>query len=174
MFRDIIAYRKQLIGGLMSDALGNPSETSPTQNLADALIDLLRLSRTFADAEMTHLNQAQYALLSRLYERKESTLTGICQDLGYDLSVLSRQAGTLIEQGLVVRTKDPHDRRAWKISLTDLGRSRFACARQRRTELLNEALAPYSDNDREIAAQILTGLNNVLIRTLRHKGVSLG
>jgi len=158
----------------MSDATGIPSETSPTQNLTDALMDLLRLSRTFADAEMIQFNQAQYALLSRLYERKESTLTGICQDLGYDLSVLSRQAGILIEQGLVVRAKDPHDGRAWKISLTDLGRSRFTCARQRRTELLNEALAPYCDTDREIAAQILTGLNNVLKRTLRHKGIRLG
>ena len=155
----------------MTEEEGNPDENSPTQNLTDALMDLLRLSRSFADAETIQLNQAQYALLSRLYERKESTLTGICQDLGYDLSVLSRQAGILIGQGLVVRTKDPHDKRAWKISLTDLGRSQFACARKRRTELLNEALAPYSDDDREIAAQILTGLNTVLARTLRRKGV---
>jgi len=155
----------------MTEEAGNPSENSPTQKLTDALMDLVRLSRSFADAESIQLNQAQYALLSRLYERKESTLTGICQDLGYDLSVLSRQAGILIGQGLVARTKDPHDKRAWKISLTDLGRSRFACARQRRTDLLNEALAPYSDEDREIAAEILTGLNTVLTRTLRRKGV---
>jgi len=158
----------------MPEATGTTSENSPTQNLTDALMDLLRLSRSFADAEMVQFNQAQYALCSRLYERKESTLTVICQDLGYDLSVLSRQAGALIEQGLVVRAKDPNDRRAWRISLTDLGRSQFARARRRRTELLNEALAPYSDDDREVAAQILTGLNNVLKRTLRHKGIRLG
>jgi len=158
----------------MVTASGNDCESSPTQDLTDALMDLLRLSRSFADAETVQLTQAQYALLSRLYDRKESTLTGICQDLGYDLSVLSRQAGTLIEQGLVVRARDPHDGRAWKISLTDLGRDKYLCARRRRTELLNEALAPYCDEDREIAARIIAGLNTVLIRTLHRKGIRLG
>jgi len=157
----------------MSEEMGVTGENSPTQDLADALMDLLRLSRSFADSDMVQLNHAQYALLSRLNERKESTLTTICQDLGCDLSVLSRQAGILIDQGLVVRTKDPHDGRAWRISMTDLGRDRFAHARRRRTELLNEALAPYSDDDREIAAHILAGLNTVLVRTLRRKGVPL-
>ena len=146
----------------------------PTQDLTDALMDLIRLSRSFVDNEAIRLNPVQYALLARLNEREASTLTAISEDLGYDLSVLSRQVGSLTDQGLVVRVKDPHDGRAWKISLTDLGREQYACARGRRTALLGAALAPYSDPDRQIAAQILTSLNHVLSETLRRKGIPLG
>jgi len=149
-------------------------EFSPTQDLTDALMNLIRLSRSFADSEMIRLNHVQYSLLACLNKREESTLTTICEDLGYDLSVLSRQVGNLADQGLVVRAKDPHDGRAWRISLTDLGRQRFTHARDKRTALLTTALAPYCDSDRETAARILTALNNVLSETLHRKGIPLG
>jgi len=144
-----------------------------TQDLSDALMDLFRLSRSFADYEMIRLSHVQYAILHRLYDKEDSTLTALCEDLRYDLSVVSRQASWLTEQGLVCRTKDPHDGRAWKLSLTDQGRERFASARSARTTLLNRALAPFSAEERDTTAQVLASLNRALAETLRRKGISV-
>lgn len=163
----------QAMGETIQPVGDSGPHSSASQDFADALMDLLRLSRSFADSEMTRLSHVQYGILHRLFSKQESTLTAICEDLGYDLSVVSRQAAWLTEHGLVVRTKDPHDGRAWKISLTDLGRERFALARSARTALLTQALAPYSAAECETTAQVLASLNRVLAETLKRKGISV-
>ena len=152
-----------------------PSTTrTATQQLTDALMEFINLSRSFMTNETLRLNHAQYAILSRLEDCPDVTLTAMADSLGYDLSVLSRQAAALTEQGLVVRTKDPRDGRAWMISLTDVGRERLTHARSKRLGMVLQALAPYSDQERAIAARILASFNTGLSETLKRKGVPLG
>ena len=136
-----------------------------TQDLTEAVMDLLRLSRCIADSEA--LNQVQYAILAYLGQRTESTLTTMSQALPYDLSVLSRHAAALADQSLVVRATDPNDARVRQISLTQAGRAQLGNARAQRTAMLEEALEPHTDTELETAARVLGSLNAVLSDALR-------
>jgi len=145
----------------------------PTRGLMDAVMELTRLSRSFADSEIFQLNRVQYALLSHISRREGTTLTAIAEELGYDLSVLSRQTAALIDQGLVVRTRDPRDARAWQVSLTELGHTRLEHAQATRMALVDRALAPYSDQDRDTTTQVLRSLNAALGEVLTRRGIAL-
>ncbi|GIF76780.1 MarR family winged helix-turn-helix transcriptional regulator [Asanoa siamensis] len=48
--------------------------------------------------------------------------------VGVDKSTLVRIIDQLEEQRLAVRTRDPHDRRAFQVTITDHGRQRLAAA----------------------------------------------
>jgi len=137
-------------------------------------MEFARLSRSFADSETFRVNQVQYAILSYLSGRDDIRLTAMSEKMGYDLSVLSRQASALAEQGLVTRTKDPHDGRAWILTLTDQGLTCLVHARAKRLDVLQTSLAAYSDQERDSAARILISLNQVLKDTLKRKGIPLG
>ena len=141
--------------------------------LMDAVMELVQLSRSFADSEIFQLNRAQYAVLSHISNREGATLTAIADELKCDLSVLSRQTAALIEQGLAVRSKDPHDARAWQVSLTDLGHERLEQAQATRVGLVEQALAACSDQECAIATRVITSYNAVMSTLLKRKGIPL-
>ncbi|MHB1009355.1 MAG: MarR family winged helix-turn-helix transcriptional regulator [Propionibacteriaceae bacterium] len=68
--------------------------------------------------------------------------TELAELLYVDLSVVSRQIASLSDRGLVVKTRDADDRRAFRVEITEAGRSLVsdvACIRQRFLEgLLDE------------------------------------
>lgn len=157
--------------GIVSDLAG---KRSATQELTDALMELVRLSRTFAESQTIRLSHVQFAMLSLLSRGTDLTITALADELGYDLSVLSRQAATLTDQGLVTRTRDPLDKRSWRLSLTEHGHERIMSARSTRMEMFHSALAAYSDQERKTAAAVVTSVNSILSETLKRKGVALG
>ncbi|MDR0284647.1 MAG: MarR family transcriptional regulator [Propionibacteriaceae bacterium] len=132
--------------------------TTPTRRLTDALLGFLRVARSFADSDPARLSWVQFDILARLGQQADTTLTALAESLGYDLSVLSRQAALLVDRGLVVRVRDAHDGRAWRFSATAAGRARFEQSRERRTAWLATALAPFSDAERETAANVLVAI----------------
>ncbi|MBI4901862.1 MAG: MarR family transcriptional regulator [Actinobacteria bacterium] len=68
--------------------------------------------------------------------------TELAELLHVDLSVVSRQLASLAERDLVVKTRDAEDRRAYRVEITEAGRSLVAdvtCIRKRYLEgLLSE------------------------------------
>ena len=146
-------------------------DLTATQEFTDALSDLIRVARLFNDPDGQRLNVGQYTLLTRVNRCGETTLTAVADELGYDLSVMSRQAAALVEQGLLVRTRDPRDGRAWRISVTDEGRERLRQARATRVGVLERSLAPYSDDERAGAARILAAVSAAIGDFLRKPGL---
>jgi DNA-binding MarR family transcriptional regulator len=76
---------------------------------------------------------------------------------------MSRVLAALDEQGLVIRTPDPHDARGVRIVLSDEGAARLAEVRSHRTALVARRLARLSDGERQRIADALPALEALLV-----------
>lgn len=76
---------------------------------------------------------------------------------------MSRVLAALDEQGLVIRTPDPHDARGVRIVLSDEGAARLAEVRSHRTALVARRLARLSDDERQRIAAALPALEALLV-----------
>src|ERR1700754_574691 len=76
---------------------------------------------------------------------------------------MSRVLAALDEQGLVIRTADPHDARGVLISLSDGGAARLAEVRSHRTALVARRLARLDEDQRRTLAAALPALEALLV-----------
>lgn len=79
---------------------------------------MIGLERTFADEEVSYLQWA--ALVSVLYGRG-STCKALALDIAHDRGATTRLLDVLEERRLVVRERDPDDRRIVNLALTEEG-----------------------------------------------------
>ncbi|MEV6172589.1 MarR family transcriptional regulator [Streptomyces sp. NPDC051954] len=93
-------------------------------------------------------------------------LSDIAALLLVDRARATRVVDQLVEDGLVVRVRDEVDQRIRRVALTDAGRRHLAMASARRSHLLGEALADWSDEDLRTLAACLTRLNDSVARHL--------
>ncbi len=76
---------------------------------------------------------------------------------------MSRVLAALDEQGLVVRTPDPHDARGVQVVLSDEGAARLAEVRSHRTALVARRLARLDDAERRSISAALPALEALLV-----------
>ena len=76
---------------------------------------------------------------------------------------MSRVLAALDEQGLVVRTPDPHDARGVQIVLSEEGAARLAEVRSHRTALVARRLARLNDEERQRIIAALPALEALLV-----------
>lgn len=90
-------------------------------------------------------------------------LSDLAQRMHLDASTVSRHARHLEERGLVSRTADPGDGRAFRVEITELGGKALAAAFEQRKELIGEVLASWPARDRQtlqrLAARFADDLN---------------
>jgi DNA-binding MarR family transcriptional regulator len=91
--------------------------------LAEAVADLAHhVLHLFADAGRSHrLSQQQVELICAVIVKGTIGMTELGSVLHVEKSSLSNLVDRLEQRGLVSRTRDPHDRRATRVSLTDEG-----------------------------------------------------
>ena len=138
----------------------------PTQELELQLAMMARrLSkpvRLHGPSGFTVLDRPAYQALWRICDDgpvRPTTLAGL---LEVDLSVVSRQVRSLEDAGFVQRETDPQDARAALISATDAGRTAFERTKQQRTEVLDEVLAEWPEDEREVFVRLLSRFNGQL------------
>ena len=102
------------------------------------------------------LDRPAYQALLRIVEEGPLRLTALAKLVGVDLSVVSRQVKSLEDVGFVRRAPDPVDARASLVSATAGGESALAVARVKRTEVLDEVLSSWPDEDRAALVRLLT------------------
>lgn len=93
------------------------------------------------------LDRAAVAILRRLAETapmRPGVLAGL---LAVEASHVTRQVQQLERAGHVIRTADPHDRRAQRVGLTDAGRAAVDRIREAARVGMRLALADWSDED---------------------------
>jgi DNA-binding MarR family transcriptional regulator len=76
---------------------------------------------------------------------------------------MSRVLAALDDQGLVIRTPDPHDARGVRIVLSDEGAVRLAEVRSHRTALVARRLARLDDGERKRIVAALPALEALLV-----------
>jgi len=107
---------------------------------ADALPDGASISRT------------GYWLMVLVSEQAPLRLSDLAGTVELDLSTISRQIRDLVASGLVTRTPDPADGRAALLSLTDQGVAVLEAVSEFRRRVLAEAVAGWTDEDRNLLA----------------------
>ncbi len=83
------------------------------------------MSRAFSEALAgAHGSVPTWLILSRLMGEKWRAQLDLARAIGIEGPTLTHHLDALEESGLVVRTRDPGDRRAVRVELTDAGREK--------------------------------------------------
>jgi MarR family transcriptional regulator, lower aerobic nicotinate degradation pathway regulator len=135
----------------------------PLELLSSSIFLLKRVGfaakdRSHAAFEGSGLSAFHYAVLALLEESPRETQAQIADALGYDRSLIVRLLDELEERGLVLRKRDPDDRRRHVVKLTPAGRSMLVELRAIVQRLEDEFLAPLSAGEHETLHALLTKL----------------
>ena len=128
--------------------------TLPTELTASSLFLLKRLGfiakdRSFDAYEVTGLHPYHHAILLTLDESPRETQGAIADALGYDRGQLVGLLDELESRGLVLRRRDPNDRRRHVVELTPEGKTELERLRKLARRLEEEFLAPLDEHERQ-------------------------
>ena len=107
------------------------------------------------------LSMSQFGALFRVM-RGDSGVSDMAGELGITNAAASQMLERLVQQGLITRTEDPHDRRAKQIVLTEKGREMLQgalSARQGWLDILAKTLSPAEKE------QVAASLNLLIEKT---------
>jgi len=126
------------------------------QDLGRALVALRVSPQSFGiDARV---DRAAYLILARLADAGTARMSDLAALLSLDLSTVSRQIRALEELGLLGRTANPDDRRAYFLEPTDAGRALVAKVKEKFSAVVDLALVDWSDRDRRTLTSLLSRL----------------
>jgi DNA-binding MarR family transcriptional regulator len=108
--------------------------------------------------EGTGLSPFHFAVLALLEEDPRETQAAIADALGYDRSHVVRLLDELEERDLVVRKRDPDDRRRHVVKMTADGRKALAKLRTIVSRLEGRFLAPLDAEERDALHGLLVRL----------------
>ena len=130
---------------------------SKTQS--DHLLDLFALfMRNSMHGAILHsrehgLSMTQFSTLMLLRHKGTSPISDIAEEMGVSTAAASQMVDRMVNEGLILRTEDPHDRRVKQISLSERGRQMVRENFQARRAWLNELLDSLSGEENELVRQ---------------------
>ena len=144
------------------------SPARPVHRVAKELVSssgflLARLGLAFKAKALPRIEQEgfeayHYSILAILGEGARETQATIADVLAVDPSRLVALLDSLEERGLIVRQRDPHDRRRHVVSITPAGKRQLQRLRAISKELEDEFLAPLDAEDRATFHELLLRL----------------
>jgi DNA-binding MarR family transcriptional regulator len=114
------------------------------------------------------IDRAGYWLLVRVSAEGSVRLSDLADSVALDLSTVSRQMGNLVASGLVTKDPDPLDGRASLLSLSPRGQAVLAAVSEARRLVLAEAVAEWTEDERNALAHGLLRLEAGLQQTKGH------
>lgn len=123
-----------------------------SEPLGYLITDVSRLLRREFDARARQIGvtRAQWRTLSLLSRNPGSNQGAIADMLEVEPITIARMIDRLEEAGLVERRRDPADRRAWRIHLTDAAQPLLGQLRAIGESLTDDALAGLDEGDRAL------------------------
>jgi DNA-binding MarR family transcriptional regulator len=112
------------------------------------------------------LDRSGYLLARTLQGRGPTSIGALAAELGRDATTVTRQVAAMDADGLVRRSRDPHDGRACLVELTDQGARRMHEVRAARVDRVGDLLADWPERDRQALGDLLARFN-IAIRTDR-------
>jgi DNA-binding MarR family transcriptional regulator len=148
---------------LLSDAPNRPIQLIAKELAASCGYLIARLGVAFklqamATAEESGFELYDYSVLAILGEGSRETQATIADALSVDPSRLVALLDSLEERDMVVRQRDPHDRRRHVVSITATGRQELARIRVIVQKLDDEFFAPLPAESREALHPMLMAL----------------
>jgi len=131
---------------------------TPAQDVLEGVSSLIRAVRCIEHRHLwpdSGLRRADASVLKVLAKDGEQRGGEIAAKLGVDASVVSRQLGALVADGLVSRRPDPADARVSLVQLSEPGRARLEALYAGYTRQLRSALADWDDDEMAAAAEAL-------------------
>ncbi len=119
-----------------------------------------RLARHLEERSGVSLGQLSVATLTAIRRLGRARLTPVADELGYEPSRVSKEVQRLLAAGLVVQERDPSDKRAYLLTITDEGIDVHRRYRRAADELVADALESWSDDDLRQLARLMTRLAN--------------
>jgi DNA-binding MarR family transcriptional regulator len=95
------------------------------------------------------LSMSQFGVLVHLSRRQSCGVTDLGDHLGVTSAAASQLLDRLVQQELILRTEDPHDRRVKQIILTEKGRHVLEEAMHARQKWLNDLAEVFSQAEKE-------------------------
>jgi DNA-binding MarR family transcriptional regulator len=143
--------------------------TPVPETVEDALMaTMARIGRRLRQRIATDdLDFPAFILLKTVAHLGPLRLSTLAAELDLDASTVSRHVKSLEDRGLLQRTVDPDDRRAFQVALSEEGAARIEAGAQRRRELIGSLLADWSDQDRDDLRRLLHQLTQS-IETQEH------
>jgi DNA-binding MarR family transcriptional regulator len=128
-------------------------ERFPDELVSSALFLLKRLGMRAKEQSLVAYEEAglhpyHHAILAALAEGSRETQGAIANALGYDKGQLVGLLDELEDGGLIVRERDPADRRRHVVEMTPAGRKALARARRLSARLEDEFLASLDEKER--------------------------
>jgi DNA-binding MarR family transcriptional regulator len=122
-----------------------------TDDLADVLrAATTRLTRRLrAEAGQSDYSDAQIAVLRRLLTEGPRSASALARAEGVRPQSMAATVTALEEAGIVDRRRDPDDRRATRVEVTEAGRAAIEAGRERKHDWLDGAIrARLTDDER--------------------------
>jgi DNA-binding MarR family transcriptional regulator len=113
-----------------------------------------------------NLERSAYGIMCKLADEGPQRLGALATTFGLDPSTITRQVQALEETGLAHRRTDSSDRRASILDLTSTGRETLEQTRSHRRARLRQAIADWSETDRQEFARLMLQFNQSLDRLL--------
>jgi MarR family transcriptional regulator, transcriptional regulator for hemolysin len=134
------------------------------ENIGYLLSDRSRLLRRAFDDRVRSVGiTGPQARLLLFIARTEGENQGFYADqLDVEPITLCRMVDRMADAGLIERRRDPGDRRAWRLHLTDKSKAMVLGLRECVDRLIEETLAGISAPEREVFARILTTIGTNL------------
>ncbi len=120
-------------------------------------------------ARATGLSMPQFSILMQLYHRGYCGISDISDRFEISNAAASQHVENLVQQGLIGRTEDPHDRRAKQIQLSEKGRALIQHGFSARYQWVDQLARVIDPKDQEKVAEALTILNEA-VRKLDQAG----
>jgi DNA-binding MarR family transcriptional regulator len=115
-------------------------------------------AKTLAKFEQAGYEMYDYSVLAVLGEGVRETQATIADALSLDPSRLVARLDSLEERELVVRQRDPHDRRRHVVSITPAGKRELARLRGMVKQLADAFFAPLDAESRAVLHELLSTL----------------
>ena len=146
---------------------GPPKELLSSTTFLLKRLGFAAKDKSHAAFEGTGLSAFHFAVLALLEEDPRETQAMIADALGYDRSHIVRLLDELEERELVLRKRDPDDRRRHVVKLTADGRTTLGELRAIMRQLEDDFLSPLDAEQRERCTRSLSRWRATTIRAAR-------
>jgi DNA-binding MarR family transcriptional regulator len=146
--------------GLTPGCTGTPvsAPEAHVEELIGVLGQVIRRVKWWDSVGAPPMPRLQVDILGQLRDGEPRRVTTLAECLAVDLSVLSRAAAAMIEAGLVDRTRDPEDGRAFLVTITRAGTEALASVRARRHARIGQFLSAFLPDQIATATEVLRAL----------------